>query len=462
MMVSSFWPLERGHIVTSKFGSRWGGTHWGVDFGWDGGSGGRAVYAVQGGSVIMVGPASGFGQWVVLDHPDTDGGGTTVYGHIIPEVTKGQRVEAGQRIARINPDSNTNGGVAPHLHLEWHRYVWVPPGSDRLDPLPLLQGAAFPNERQEPKVMTLYGIDVSNHQGDFDFAAAKREGFTFATHKVTEGDGYKDPKWPRAREEMRKHFPGRFGGYVFCRRSAHPEREADLLLQHLGDPTIPVQLDYEDTAGGGSVEDMWARIHAIEARGMRVFATYVPRWFWRDRMGGKSLGDVPALWNSHYVTGTGFASTLYESNPGVVSQGWADFHPGAPVRILQFSESASVAGQRIDVNAFRGTPLELDALFAGVPDLKETLMSVADDELGKKFPSRSIYRDHDREVDTLAGFVLNIDARIHEEFVEQQALLGVPEFVEIVKRVARDGMAGEGSDFSKRRAQAVLDQIGLK
>ncbi|MBM4554314.1 hypothetical protein GS466_04165 [Rhodococcus hoagii] len=89
-------------------------------------------------------------------------------------------------------------------------------------------------------------------------------------------------------------------------------------------------------------------------------------------------------------------------------------------------------------------------------------MSIADDELGKKFPSRSIYRDHDREVDTLAGFVLNIDARIHEEFVEQQALLGVPEFVEIVKRVARDGMAGEGSDFSKRRAQAVLDQIGLK
>lgn len=34
--------------------------------------------------------------------------------------------------------------------------------------------------------MTIYGIDISNHQRDFDFAAAKREGFVFATHKVTE------------------------------------------------------------------------------------------------------------------------------------------------------------------------------------------------------------------------------------------------------------------------------------
>lgn len=362
-MAERFWPLERGHIITSQFGLRWGGTHWGVDFGWDGGSGGRAVHAVQGGSVIMVGPASGFGQWVVLDHPDSDGGGTTVYGHIIPEVTKGQRVEAGQRIARINPDSNTNGGVAPHLHLEWHRYVWVPPGSDRLDPLPLLQGAAFPNERQEQS-MVLYGIDISNHQGNFDFAAAKREGFSFATHKVTEGDSYRDPYWPRARDQMREHFPGLLGGYVFCRKSAHPEREADLLLEHLGDTSIPIQIDYEDTVGGGSVQDLWARIRAIEDRGMRVFSTYVPRWFWQSRMGSQHLGDVPALWNSHYVTGTGYASTLYETSPGTIAAGWSDFGPGMPVRILQFSEQARVAGQRIDVNAFRGTESELRAVFA--------------------------------------------------------------------------------------------------
>ena len=145
-MSVKYWPLERGHTITSRFGNRAGGFHWGVDFGREGGSGGMAVYAVQGGTVTHVGPASGFGQWVVLDHPTADGSGTTVYGHVIPEVRYGQRVEAGQRIARINPDSNTNGGVAPHLHLEWHRWVWVQPGPDRLDPLQKLEGALYPGE----------------------------------------------------------------------------------------------------------------------------------------------------------------------------------------------------------------------------------------------------------------------------------------------------------------------------
>lgn len=81
-------------------------------------------------------------------------------------------------------------------------------------------------------------------------------------------------------------------------------------------------------------------------------------------------------------------------------------------------------------------------------------MSFADDELKKKFPSRSKYRDSDAPIDTLAGYVLNIDARIHEEFVEREALKGVPEAVAKVKREALKGDKG---------AQAVLAQIeGVK
>lgn len=214
--------------------------------------------------------------------------------------------------------------------------------------------------------MTIYGIDVSNHQGNFDFAAAKREGFTFATHKVTEGAGYRDKYWPRAREQMAEHFPGLFGGYVFCRKESHPEREADTLLAHLGDPRIPVQLDYEDTTGGGDIDDLRARITAIQARGMRVFANYLPRWFWRDRMRAPNLAGTPPLWNSHYVTGTGFASLLYETSSATVTQGWAPFHEGAPnIEILQFSEKGRVAGQLIDVNAYRGDINQLRALFSG-------------------------------------------------------------------------------------------------
>lgn len=146
-MPALVWPLPQGHIVTSGFGPRWGTVHYGTDFGWPGGSLGQPVYAVQGGTVVMVGPASGFGQWVVVDHPTADGSGTTVYGHIVPEVRNGQRVEAGQRIARIAAKGvASNGDVDPHLHLEWHRYVWTQNKADRLDPLPKLRGARFPNQ----------------------------------------------------------------------------------------------------------------------------------------------------------------------------------------------------------------------------------------------------------------------------------------------------------------------------
>lgn len=147
-------PVDRGFVVTSGFGPRWGTTHWGTDFGLDGGCGGKPVYAVKDGTITRAGAASGFGQWVTVDHPASNGGGETVYGHIIPEVQVGQAVREGQRIARINPDSNTNGGVAPHLHLEWHRYSWVPPGPNRLNPMAMLANAAWPGETRKNKQET--------------------------------------------------------------------------------------------------------------------------------------------------------------------------------------------------------------------------------------------------------------------------------------------------------------------
>lgn len=211
--------------------------------------------------------------------------------------------------------------------------------------------------------MTLYGIDISNHQGAFDFAQARREGFVFATHKVTEGDYYRDPYWPRARDLMREHFPGLFGGYHFARNNIDVNRQADALLAHLGDTSIPIQLDYEDTGTRGSIDNMKALIRAIEERGMRVFANYLPRWYWTGHMGAPRLDGTPPIWNSHYVTGTGYASVLY---PGDGFAGWAEFHTGAPpVEILQFSEQGQVAGQKVDVNAYRGTEQQLRGLFSG-------------------------------------------------------------------------------------------------
>ncbi|WP_460359004.1 glycoside hydrolase domain-containing protein [Mycobacterium sp. ZZG] len=148
-MNQRFWPMERGYIITSPFGPRWGNHHAGVDFGWPGGSANRPVFACAGGRVIHSGAAAGYGGpdpagWLVIDHPTEDGGGTTEYGHIVREVADGARVEAGQRIGHINPNQATNGGVAPHLHLSVMPRGYDP--NQKIDPLPWLRDAAIAGE----------------------------------------------------------------------------------------------------------------------------------------------------------------------------------------------------------------------------------------------------------------------------------------------------------------------------
>ena len=157
-MAEYYYPLSKGAVVTSNFGPRWGTIHYGTDYGRNGGCANNPVYAPQSGTVIYAGPASGFGGpdpagWLVIDHPDEAGGGVTVLGHIIREVKVGDWVNAGQRVARVNPDSRTNGGVAPHVHYEHHRYVWSPPGPDRMDGHKFLadRGAKWVGDKPAPK-----------------------------------------------------------------------------------------------------------------------------------------------------------------------------------------------------------------------------------------------------------------------------------------------------------------------
>ena len=144
-----FWPVTADRFVTSPFGPRDGGFHSGVDFGFHGGSGDRPVFAIQSGTVQFSGPAQGYGGpdpagWIVIDSDDSQGSGVFEYGHVVrlPHIAVGVTVNAGDQIATINPDEGSNGGVAPHLHLSY-----MPRGYDpaaKMDPLPLLDGAAEP------------------------------------------------------------------------------------------------------------------------------------------------------------------------------------------------------------------------------------------------------------------------------------------------------------------------------
>lgn len=77
---------------------------------------GTPVNTIADGKVIAVGPATGYGKWVVVDHGVINGTRvTSEYGHLSSwNVLYGQTVKQGQVIAK---SGNTGYSSGPHLHI---------------------------------------------------------------------------------------------------------------------------------------------------------------------------------------------------------------------------------------------------------------------------------------------------------------------------------------------------------
>lgn len=117
-------PAEGSY--TSPFAMRWGTMHKGIDIA---NALGTPIVAAMAGTVIDAGPASGFGNWVRIKHDD---GTITVYGHMSTiDVSVGQEVQAGQKIAGIGSEGFSTG---PHVHFEVY-----PTEGDAVDPVPWLR-----------------------------------------------------------------------------------------------------------------------------------------------------------------------------------------------------------------------------------------------------------------------------------------------------------------------------------
>lgn len=106
---------------TSGFGPRWGTFHAGIDIA---NAVGTPILAVMDGTVIDSGPASGYGNWIRIQHND---GSISVYGHMETlNVAVGELVKAGQVIAGMG---NRGFSTGSHLHFEIH-----PNGQGAVDP----------------------------------------------------------------------------------------------------------------------------------------------------------------------------------------------------------------------------------------------------------------------------------------------------------------------------------------
>ena len=110
-------PVEPGTTAfTSHFGERWGTQHQGVDLA---GPVGTKILAALDGRVVASGPASGFGNWIVIDSNVEGKPVSTVYGHMFAgglRVQAGQMVKAGDHIADIG---NAGQSTGAHLHFEY-------------------------------------------------------------------------------------------------------------------------------------------------------------------------------------------------------------------------------------------------------------------------------------------------------------------------------------------------------
>jgi cell wall-associated NlpC family hydrolase len=128
-------PVHSSAQFTSGFGERWGEAHNGVDYA---APIGTEIYAFADGVVAAAGPASGFGNWIVIDHKIDGEDHSTVYGHMSADnvlVSAGDTVKAGDHIAGIGSEGYSTG---PHLHFEYYNGLRLSGGTP-VDPQPMLE-----------------------------------------------------------------------------------------------------------------------------------------------------------------------------------------------------------------------------------------------------------------------------------------------------------------------------------
>ena len=140
-------PTDPARVsFTSGFGPRGGAAHQGIDLA---GSAGTPIYAYTDGVVVKAEEASGFGNWIVVDHNLNGQPASTVYGHIFAAdllVHAGDRVRAGQHIANIGYAGEVSppGPGGAHLHFEiWEGGTRLG-GGHAVDPKPAYDAAPAP------------------------------------------------------------------------------------------------------------------------------------------------------------------------------------------------------------------------------------------------------------------------------------------------------------------------------
>lgn len=207
------------------------------------------------------------------------------------------------------------------------------------------------------------GVDLASFEEGEDLSRFPDIGFVIA--KATESTWYIDPPYEGWRTSA-KSLGMLFVWYHFLVQGASASAQAAFTKAHIGDTSLPGMLDVE-TEGKSmpTLADVLAYIDAARALGLRVKLVYLPRWYWQQ-IGSPDLTPLTArgvyvVSSAYPRSAKGGAAATYAADGGDNGEGWAPYGGVTPL-IWQFGDDAPEDGRPNDINAFRGTVAQLEAL----------------------------------------------------------------------------------------------------
>jgi hypothetical protein len=176
--------------------------------------------------------------------------------------------------------------------------------------------------------------------------------------KATEGTGFADAAYADFKAQA-----ARIGAVFWAYHFLHAgNAAAQAAHAHAVAGDTPLMLDWEPYAQIGSaptVADAVGFVDAYRLVGGRVWAVYLPHWYWAQ-LGSPSLAPVAqrglALVSSNYPPG-GYSDT---------GPGWAAYGGVSP-SLWQYTDAQPYGGRNVDFNAYRGSVAQLSALVNGAP-----------------------------------------------------------------------------------------------
>lgn len=210
----------------------------------------------------------------------------------------------------------------------------------------------------------LWVVDAhTEYQSSLNVPSLAVEGYSAIIVKATQGaTGYTAPgKFDQWLSQAR--VAGLIPGAYHWLTGANAGAQLDHFLGRIGNPDgMLIAVDVEDNDSPPSYAVLEEFVRGWYARtNNHPILIYSGNWWWSAR-GWNGANLSPYLWDSRYVNGSGYGSSLYS---GVADSWWQARYGGwsAPT-LLQFTSKGTVGGinGNVDLNAFRGNIDELRSL----------------------------------------------------------------------------------------------------